>query len=189
VMVKFLLGTGVLGWSPSRPSEASVPSRGLLVPGGLGPWASLPRVTIAQLNEILSSYSGSCGLGWDHLHPRQALWRPDSYKQAFLYIFMSWEQNPEDLELWTLVMLFLGKPAPASGVRPIVLASVWRGIWPRPRQPAARNWELSLNNSAFWGGSGLTCDRAGHEHSIVQIFARLKGFAAISGLLDVSKDY
>eukprot|EP00959_Pyramimonas_sp_CCMP1952_P049214 1028098-Pyramimonas_sp.AAC.2 len=77
---------------------------------------------------------------------------------------MSWEQNPEDLELWTLVMLFLGKPAPASGVRPIVLASVWRGIWPRPRQPAARNWELSFKNSASWGGAGLTGDRAGHVH-------------------------
>eukprot|EP00959_Pyramimonas_sp_CCMP1952_P183467 3836092-Pyramimonas_sp.AAC.1 len=102
---------------------------------------------------------------------------------------MKWEPDPEDLELRTPLIFFLGKPAPSTGVRPIVMASIWGRIWSRHRQPVAGNWELSLNNDSFWGVSGQTCDRAGHVHNIVQRFARLKGFSAASGILDLSKYY
>eukprot|EP00959_Pyramimonas_sp_CCMP1952_P096211 2011260-Pyramimonas_sp.AAC.1 len=90
-----------------------------------------------------------------------------------------WEQDPEDLGPWALLIFFFGQQAPAPGVRPIALASVWGRIWSRLRQPVARNCEPSLNNSALWGGSGRTCDRADHIHNMAQRFARLKGFAAI----------
>eukprot|EP00959_Pyramimonas_sp_CCMP1952_P235078 4912403-Pyramimonas_sp.AAC.1 len=72
---------------------------------------------------------------------------------------MKWESDPEDLELWTLLIFFLGKPAPSTGVRPIVLASIWGRIWSRLRHPVARNWELSFNSDSFWGVSGQTCVR------------------------------
>eukprot|EP00959_Pyramimonas_sp_CCMP1952_P160934 3365192-Pyramimonas_sp.AAC.1 len=75
---------------------------------------------------------------------------------------MKWESDPELLELWTLLIFFLGKPAPSTGVRSMVLASIWGRIWSRLRQPVARKWELFLNGDSFWGVAGQTCDRAGH---------------------------
>eukprot|EP00959_Pyramimonas_sp_CCMP1952_P049301 1029886-Pyramimonas_sp.AAC.1 len=94
--------------------SASLTAEGNPSPGEssvvLNPLEPLPPLTLEQLDRVPETYSSTAGLGWDKLHPRQLLWLPPSYSQAFQDILHAWERRPRSVDLWTLLVFFNSKP-------------------------------------------------------------------------------
>ena len=67
---------------------------------------------------------------------------------------------PTAPHLWLTMFVFLPKPPPQLGRRPIGLLCMWGRVWSRVRQKEARRWEISVDESFFWGKSEDTTHRS-----------------------------
>ena len=119
------------------------------------------------------------GLGRDNFHPRCLLLLNVALVQRFVDILNRWESTPCMPDLWLTMMVFLPKPPPQLGRRPIGLLCMWGRVWSRVRQQEVRRWEQSVDAAFFWGKPGDTAaDRAAYVHNLLTVHARRRGMVS-----------
>ena len=152
--------------------------------------ASLPPITTDQVRDVARRFPLQTGLGWDNFHPRSLLLLSEALLERFVAILNRWERSPVMVDLWLTIMVFLPKPPPQLGRRPIGLLCMWGRVWSRIRQREVRRWEISVDEAFFWGKSGDTAaDRAAYVHNLLVVHARRHGMVSGSVFFDLSRFY
>ncbi|CAK0830548.1 unnamed protein product, partial [Prorocentrum cordatum] len=104
------------GGAPGLPQVGALAVEAIvLVPRTLG------AISVDQVRTASLSFGRRKGLGWDNFHPRLLSELSDPLVERFTAILNQFEGSAEVPDLWTTMTVFIPKPPPDVGRRPIGL--------------------------------------------------------------------
>jgi hypothetical protein len=146
----------------------------------------LPPITDKQLTAAARRFTWITGLGADGWHPRHVLLLPRNTRRmlcALLTCFDGLGHLPTGQRHITGVLL----PKPAGGHRIIGLLGGLYRLWAQTRMHLVKDWARSTLPPYFYAEEKRGCEVAVREQLLCDAYARARGLAAASVLLDLSQ--